>query len=81
MLVNETGRDLAGCKRRVGKAGIQEFEVAADPFDLRRGNRLTSGRNRLLPIDTEADNLREHRVIVDADLIALAIAGLDTDRV
>ena len=81
MGVNEAGEDLAGGKRRVGKASIKKLEIGANPFDVCRGNRLAGRSDRLLSIGTDADDLREHRIVVDADLVAFAIARFDANRV
>jgi hypothetical protein len=57
----------------------QEREVRRDAGDLRLRERICEPSKRLVPCRAVGDQLRDHRVIADADFVALLDARVDTN--
>ena len=63
----------------MGDEPAQEGQVRRDAADLGLGKRVSEPRERLGPRRPVRDQLRDHRVVADADLVALLDAGIDAD--
>ena len=81
MLGEEGGRRQAGPKRRVPHEPAQEGQGGDDAFDLDRGERVAETVERLVARLAVGDQLRDHRVVAGADLVAFLDACVDADAV
>ena len=62
----------------MGDEPAEEREVRRDPRDLRFGERVREAIERLHPCGAMRDELRDHRVVAEADLVALLDARVHT---
>ena len=65
--------------RRVRDEPAEEREVRRHAADLGLGERVCEPRERLCPRRAVGDQLRDHRVVADADLVAFLDAGVHAD--
>src|SRR5207237_3448762 len=77
MVGEERGRRPPGPQRRVGDEPAQEGQIRADALDLRLVERRREAAERVVPRRAVRDQLREERVIADADLVAFPDACVD----
>src|SRR5262249_60813577 len=73
--------DLVADHLRVAQQHLEESEIRGDARDLERIERLDQAAERLRPIDTPSDQLRQQRIVVGRDRIARAKASIDPDAV
>ena len=79
MLGQERRRRLAGADDRVGDEPAQERQVRGHSADLGLGERVCQACERLGARRPVRDQLRDHRVVGGADLVALLDARVDPD--
>ena len=70
----------AGAHDRVPHEPAQERQVGDEALDLGLVERMPEPLERLLARPSVRDQLRDHRVVADPDLVALLDAGVDPDR-
>src|SRR6516164_11851499 len=80
-LGRKAGMDVAGPKRRMVERAPQESGVRGDAFDLDLGQRRQHPRDGTVAVASVADDLGDHRVVVKADLVPFADAGIDSEAV
>ncbi len=76
MLREERRRRLARAHDRMRDEPAQEREVRLRPLDLGLGERARQQLERLLPVVPVRDQLRDHRVVREPDLVALLDARI-----
>ena len=80
ILGQESRRRLAGAHDGVPHEPAQERQVGDEALDLGLVERMPEPLERLLARPSVGDQLRDHRVVADPDLVALLDAGVDPDR-
>jgi hypothetical protein len=81
MLDEERGGRLPGSDRRVGDEPAEERQVRDHALDLGLGERASQLIERLRTRLRVRDQLGDHRVVGDADLLALLDPRVHTDPV
>ena len=79
MLGQERGRHAAGAHRGMDDEPAKKREVRRHAGDLGLGERLAESLERLVPRRAARDQLRDHRVVGGADLVALLDARVDAN--
>ena len=78
-LVDKAGRQVAGNEARMLHDGRQELHVVVHAADIIAIERPAHFRDRLVPGRAVADQLGDHRVVVNRDFGAFADSGVDPD--
>src|SRR5262245_64577579 len=71
---DESGVELPGAEARMARDGRQERDVTRRPFDDERVERCDEAEPRLLPAAAVADELGDHRVVVQGHFATLGHA-------
>ena len=76
----DEGRVGIACEiRGMSDDTLEECEVGLHAEDLGRGQGLLHASRGLVAIASPDDELRDHRVVEDAHLVALSHAGVEAD--
>ena len=81
MLGEERRRRLPLAHHRVRDEPAQERQVGRDAVDVGFRERFGQQVESPLPGVGPSDELRDHRVVGDPDLVAFLDAGVDADRI
>ena len=81
MAGDQSGVDLPGCERAVRYHASQEGNVGRYAGDLVAGERFRQPPERDGSVFGMDDQLGDHRIVVPADLVSAAHAGVDADVV
>ena len=79
MALDETGIDLARRQRRDGRQRLEEVDIVGEPDDLHLAERRHETPARPLAILAPDDQLGQHGIVMDRDLVAGPDAGVDPD--
>src|SRR5215471_17788677 len=79
MALDEAGIDLAGGEGRMCGQRLEESDIVRKPGDFHAAQRRDQPAARLLPVGVPDDQLRQHGVVVDADLVLRPDATIDPD--
>ena len=78
MQFDEAGIEIGGPELGHGDQPAEKVEIRLRPQDLVLPQRLLHARQRGCAILAAHDQLGNHRVVVNADGVAAAYAGIDT---
>src|SRR5262245_29069349 len=79
MALDETGIDLARSEGGMSRQGLEKGDVVRKPRDLYLAQRRDEAAARLFPIDIPDDQLGQHGIVVDGDLIPRPDTAVDPD--
>ena len=76
---DKAGIDLAACHHRMDQQRLEKIEVGGHADNLEPAQSLDQAFERLGPIGSPGDQLRQQRIVVGRDRVAGAKAGVDAD--
>ncbi len=79
--LDEADVDLVPDDLRMAQQRPEESKIRGDAFDPERIERFDQAGERLRPIGSPRDQLRQQRIVVGGDRVARAKAGVDPDAV
>ena len=80
MVEEERGRDGACSEPGVANEPAEEGQIGRHAFDYGLVERQLELRERLVPVGAVGDQLGDHRVVREADLVALLDSRIDPER-